>query len=74
MDPDFILVAGLGLLVLSVPSILSAFSESRPPRISLIVVFLGAGLVAIAMYAHPGGYTIQGMANAFYRVLSTFVG
>ena len=74
MDPDFILVGGLILLMLSVPSILSAMADSRPPRVSSVVVLAGAGMVAYAMYASPTGYTVQGMANAVYRVIGAVLG
>ena len=73
MEPDYILVAALVLLILSVPSILSAFAESRPPRVSLLMVLAGSGMLAYAMYTKPGGYTMQGMAEAVYRVIGALI-
>lgn len=74
MDPDFVLVIGLGLLLLSIPSVLSALSESRPPRVSLIVIVAGGGMLLYAMMNKPGGYTAQSMAEAVYRVIGALVG
>lgn len=73
MDPDFVLVIGLGLLLLSIPSVLSAMSESRPPRVSLIVIVAGGGMMLYAMMNKPGGYTVQSMAEAVYRVIGAIV-
>ena len=73
MEPDLALVIGLVLFVFSVPSMLSAFSESRPPRVSLLVLLAAGGLVIYAMGTKPGGYTAKGMADAVYRVVADII-
>ncbi len=46
MDPDLalVLVGGIGG-GFSIPSILSAFSERRPPRASLLTIVIAIGLI-----------------------------
>lgn len=43
------LVVGLVLSVFAVPSVVSALSENRTPRIAALVVMLGGGLVVWAV-------------------------
>ncbi|MCC1491437.1 hypothetical protein [Cognatishimia sp. F0-27] len=70
MDPDLALVIGLVLAVLSVPSIISAFSNNRTPRVATIALMAGGGLIVYAINASPSGYTLQEIPEAIFRVLS----
>jgi flagellar biosynthesis protein FliR len=71
MDADLFLVAGLILLGFSLPSIVSAFSEGRAPRLAAIVLLVGGTLVVLALNEQP--YTIDGVAKAFARVVGRFI-
>lgn len=71
MDSDLYLVAGLILLGFSLPSIVSAFSEGRAPRVAAIVLLVGGSLVVLALNERP--YTIDGVAQAFTRVVGRFI-
>lgn len=73
-DPDLALSLGLLLVVFSVPAIFSALSDSRGPRASALVLLGGGGLVVFAMITKPGGYTVQGMADAVYKVIGSLLG
>jgi hypothetical protein len=73
MDPDLALVVGLVICLLSIPSILSALSDRRAPRASLVTVLLGGGMVLYAMQSSPGGYAIDQVPDVFARVLARYM-
>ena len=73
MDPDLALTLGLVIVVFSIPSILSAFSDRRAPRASLVTVLIGGGLVVYAMQVQPGGYALTEIPDAFLRVVGQFI-
>ena len=45
MDPDLAMVIGMILAVFSVPSIISAFSEGRAPRVAAFTIIAGGALM-----------------------------
>lgn len=59
MDYDLILMIGIVLGVFSVPAFLSAISDSRPPRASLLCLLLAGSAIVFALTQNPGGYTAQ---------------
>ncbi|MCF6433079.1 hypothetical protein [Leisingera sp. MMG026] len=69
MGTDLPLIAGLVIAGFSVPSILLAFSERRPPRTSVATILIAIGLIAYAVMMKPGGYRIDEIPDAFFRVL-----
>jgi hypothetical protein len=69
---DLYLVIGVILLGLSIPSALGAWAERRSPRVAALVIVMGGGLVALAVSQTPGGYTLDGAANAFFRVIAHY--
>ncbi|WP_108484869.1 hypothetical protein [Oceaniglobus ichthyenteri] len=69
MNPDIALVLGVIFLALAVPSLLSAFSESRPPRAAMIMIVLAGGAIYFAITSRPGGYAIADIPEAFVRVI-----
>ena len=73
MDPDLALVIGLLLASLSIPSIVSAFSDSRAPRMSAIVFVVAGALVLYALRTHPQGYGWSDIPEAFIRVAARFL-
>ncbi len=70
MDTDLILVIGVVTCALAIPSLLSAFSESRPPRAGAIMVLIGGVLVVLALTQKPSGYTFAQIPDVFVRVLA----
>jgi hypothetical protein len=68
MDPDFALVVGLLLAWLAIPSIVSAYSDRRAPRVSAILVVIAGGLVLYALRMRPEGYHWSDIPEAFVRV------
>ncbi len=73
MDSDLSLIIGLVLIVLSIPSIMSAFSEGHAPRIASIVIIAGGALVVWAITQKPGGYSLLEIPDIFVRVVARFV-
>ena len=69
MYTDLYLVIGIVLGVLSLPTIVSAFSEGRAPRLAAIMLLVSGTLIVLALSQKPGGYTFADIPNAFYRVI-----
>ena len=73
MDPDLTLVIGIVLGVFSVPSILSALSEGRAPRVAAFTIIASGALILWAISSHPGGYSLNDVPGAFVRVVAKFI-
>ena len=73
MDPDVALVVGVVLGVFSVPSIMSAISEGRAPRVAAFTIISSGALVLWAINNHPGGYTLNDVPGAFVRVVAKYL-
>lgn len=73
MQHDLMLVIGLVILVFTIPAIVSAYSDNRPPRVAAIILLIGGGLVIIALTQKPGGYTVDDIPRAFTRVVAHYM-
>ncbi len=73
MDNDLLLVMGILVGVLAIPSLLSAFSESRPPRAGAILVLIAGVLVAVALTRKPGGYTFDQVPEVVMSVIKRYL-
>ncbi len=73
MQFDIYLVIGLVILVFSIPSIVSSYSEGRAPRIAAIMLLIGGGMVVYALTQKVGGYTFEDIPRAFVRVVGHFL-
>jgi hypothetical protein len=73
MDPDLLLIVGIMIGVLAVPSMLSALSESRAPRVAAVMVLIAGVLVVMALQNKPGGYTIAQIPDVFFKVVGRYV-
>ncbi|MFN4129217.1 MAG: hypothetical protein ACK4GC_05305 [Paracoccaceae bacterium] len=73
MDSDLMFVIGATLLALSIPAILSAFADSRPPRAAAIILLIGGTLVAVALSQKPGGIAVAQIPDMFFRVIGRFI-
>jgi hypothetical protein len=74
VDPDLYFVIGIIVLLFSIPPILSAFTEGRPPRAASIMILIGGGLVGLALYQNPSGYTFETIPDVFFSVIGRYVG
>jgi hypothetical protein len=73
MDTDLMLVVGSIALVLSIPSLMSAWIEGQVPRIGAILVLIGGVLVAVALTQHGRPYTFAEMPDLFLRVFARWL-
>lgn len=74
MDTDLALVVGLVIAGFSVPSILSAMSDARAPRVAAIAAIVGGGLIVYAVQTNPGGYSFNDVPQVFVKVVGRLVG
>lgn len=72
MDPDLFLVIGLIVGVLSIPSLLSAFSDGRTPRAGAIMVLIAGVLLVLAFQNKSGGYTVAEVPQVFFKVIGRY--
>lgn len=73
MDPDLYLVIGIVVGVLSIPSLLTAFVESRAPRVGSIMALAAGLLVVIAVQNKPSGYTMTEIPEVFWHVIGRYI-
>ena len=71
MDTDLYLVVGLFFIVMSLPSIVNAYSEKRPPLVGTIVLIIG-GLIVLLVFLQQS-YTFNDMLLAITRVIGRFI-
>ncbi len=74
MDNDLILVVGIVIGILAIPSLLAAYSEGRAPRAGAILVLIAGVLCATALTRKGGGYTIDQIPDVFMSVIRRYVG
>ncbi|HLQ19250.1 MAG TPA: hypothetical protein VK146_09735 [Tabrizicola sp.] len=73
VDTDLVLTIGIVLLVLSVPSLLAAWAESRTPRMGAILAIAAFGMILVALYEKPGGYAFNQVPGVIIDVIGRFV-
>lgn len=70
MSNDQILVIGLIIFALAIPSLIGAYSEGRAPRAGAIMVLIGGVLLSIALTQKPNGYTFSEIPHVFVSVIA----
>jgi len=70
VNSDLIMVVGIVLAVLSIPSILSAVTDRRSPRVSAITVLIAGGLIVYALQNNPGRYSFENLPDVFVSVVA----
>jgi len=73
MDTDLMLVVGSIALVLSIPSLMSAWIEGQVPRIGAILVLIGGVLLVVALAKHGRPYTFAEMPEVFMKVFARWL-
>ncbi|MEY8840645.1 hypothetical protein AB9K41_16615 [Cribrihabitans sp. XS_ASV171] len=73
MDSHFLLILGLVIGLLSIPAIISAYSDGRRPIAAILVLLISAGLVTLAARMRPGGYRLAEIPDVFYTVVARFL-
>jgi hypothetical protein len=73
MDNDLILVIGIIVGALAIPSLIGAFSESRPPRAAAILFLIGGTLIVVALTRNTAGYAFGDIPDLFVRVIGRYL-
>ena len=73
MDTDLVLVIGIVLCALAIPSLLSAYTEGRAPRAGAVLVLIGGVLIVVALSQHPRGYSFAEIPDLFFRVIGRYL-
>ncbi len=73
LDPDLALVLGVIIAAFSIPSILSALSDKRAPRASMLTILIGGGLILFAIQNKPGGVTLDQIPDTFVKVVARYL-
>lgn len=73
IDPDLWLAIGLMIVVLCVPSILSAWAQYKPPRASAVTAVIGLSMILVAFWAEPGGYGIGDIPIAVTEAIGRYL-
>ncbi|MDG1280317.1 MAG: hypothetical protein P8O10_03340 [Pseudorhodobacter sp.] len=72
MNPDILMVTGVLFGILALPSLLSAYADSRFPGMALFLFLLCAVLSGTAYWLKPGGYALHDIPFAIFRVIGFF--
>lgn len=70
MDTDLVLTLGILLIVVTIPSLLSAWVEGRPPRVGALVLLAGMSMIFSAAMYRPTGYRFDEVPGVMVTVLS----
>jgi uncharacterized membrane protein len=70
MDTDLFFVVGVIIAVFSIPSIVSALTDGRAPRIPALMIIIGGLMIGYAMQQRPGVYGLETLPDTFVRVVA----
>jgi len=73
MDPDLAMAIGMVLAVFSIPSVLSALSDRRAPRVAMFTIIGAGGLILWALSNKPGGYSLSELPKLLIEVIGRYI-
>lgn len=73
MDYDLVLVIGLVIGILSVPSMLSAWVDGRAPRGSAVTVLVSGVLLVVALTQNPQRYQWTDIPHVVVEVIGRYL-
>ncbi len=73
MDHDLLLILGLALLALSIPSLLSALIDDRLPFVAAIGILVGIGLATWGVVGGDHGLHPAALPHLFFEVLGRYL-
>jgi len=73
MQHEILLVAGLGIAILAIPSVISAWTDGRSPRIAAIACLLALVLVVVALRSWPGRFELDDLPRAVFSVVGLVI-
>lgn len=73
MTSEFILVFGIVIGILTVPSMFRAAIDGNPPRVAALAIVVAGGMIVYAVYTTPGGFSVNELPDIFTRVVKSFL-
>jgi hypothetical protein len=73
VDTDLMLTIGIALGLLTLPSLLNAWTEGRPSRVGAILMMVAALLIATAITQRPSGYTFNEVPGVILKVFGRLI-
>ena len=73
MHPDIMMAFGIFLLVFSVPSLIAALIDRRPPRMAALTAIVAGGLIVYTLQNKPGVYIVRDVPDVFIRVAAMII-
>ena len=73
VDHDLLLMIGLAMLGLSLPSLLSAMVDERPPIVAAFGLVLGAGMAGWGLIGGDRGFDPANLPHLFFEVLGRYL-
>lgn len=70
MSTDLALVIGVIAGALGFMSLVSAYSESQPPRMAALLGLVSGAMILFAVSNNPMGYSVHDVPDAFVRVFA----
>ena len=70
MSEDVMFVVGLGLLIVSLPIIITAITDKRLPVVGLVFVVVGLVAITTAVARNPSGYSVYDIPEIVGRVFT----
>ena len=71
-EPDLFFVLGVILAIFCIPSLFSAWTTGRTPRVTSITVTIAAGMMAWGAAHKPNGYDFASLPGIFADVLTRY--
>jgi hypothetical protein len=68
LDTDLYLTVGIILGLLTLPSLLNAWTEGRPPRVGAIFLMVSIILIVVALTQRPSGYAFAEIPQIMLKV------
>ena len=73
MDTDLILTLGIVLMILALPSLLSAWVEGVIPRVGIVMLIAGLGMIITAVVYSPAGYRFNDVPGVMVGVVARMI-
>jgi hypothetical protein len=73
MDYDLLLILGLVMLILSIPSLMSALIDDRPPLVAGLGLVSGIGMAAWGLIGGNQGLNPAALPHLFFEVLGRYL-
>lgn len=73
MDTDLFLTIGIVLGILTVPALLSGWTEGRLSRVGTLMLLAASGLIVVALTQKPGGYGFGEIPEVMMQVVGRYV-